>query len=150
MSTSDFSPGHRALPRIFANPKESQLAEITQLLFQSGSEVRKSPRIIPASPHSTLILADGTTHGCFVIDMSVSGVAVSAQVQPPIGMPLAVGACIGRVVRALPDGFAIKFVEPQNRRDLDRLIARPTPSPSAGGAKATRPLDDAAVVPDAA
>jgi len=37
MSTSDFSPDHRALPRIFANPKESQLAEITQLLFQSGS-----------------------------------------------------------------------------------------------------------------
>jgi hypothetical protein len=37
MSASDFSPGHRALPRIFANPKESQLAEITQLLFQSGS-----------------------------------------------------------------------------------------------------------------
>jgi len=38
MSTSDFSPGHRALLRSFANPKESQLAEITQLLFQSGSE----------------------------------------------------------------------------------------------------------------
>jgi transposase len=38
MSASDFSPGHRALPRIFANPKESQLAEITQLLFQSGSQ----------------------------------------------------------------------------------------------------------------
>jgi hypothetical protein len=37
MSTSDFSPDHRALPRIFANPKESQLPEITQLLFQSGS-----------------------------------------------------------------------------------------------------------------
>src|ERR1700686_4778996 len=37
MSTSDFSPGHRALPRIFANPKESQPTEITQLLFQSGS-----------------------------------------------------------------------------------------------------------------
>jgi hypothetical protein len=38
MSTSDFNPDHRALPRIFANPKESQLAEITQLLFQSGSK----------------------------------------------------------------------------------------------------------------
>ena len=38
MSTSDFSPGHRAPPRIFANPKESQLAEFTQLLFQSGSK----------------------------------------------------------------------------------------------------------------
>jgi hypothetical protein len=88
---------------------------------------RKSARIIPASPHSTLILADGTTHGCFIIDMSVSGVAVSAQVQPPIGTPLAVGACIGRVVRLLPDGFAVKFVEQQKRRDLDRLIARPAP-----------------------
>ena len=40
MSTSDFSPDHRALPRIFANPKESQLAEITQLLFQSGSKTQ--------------------------------------------------------------------------------------------------------------
>ena len=33
MSTSDFSPGHCALPRIFANPKEPQTAEITQLFF---------------------------------------------------------------------------------------------------------------------
>jgi PilZ domain-containing protein len=88
-------------------------------------DVRKDARIVPASPHSTLTLADGSVHGCFVIDMSGSGVAVSAQVQPPIGMPLAVGACIGRVVRLLPDGFAVKFVEPQKRQDLDRLVIRP-------------------------
>jgi hypothetical protein len=62
--------------------------------------------------------------------MSVSGVAVSAQLQPPIGMPLAVGACIGRVVRLLPDGFAVKFVEAQNRHDLDRLVARAAPHSS--------------------
>jgi hypothetical protein len=98
-------------------------------------DTRKDARIVPTSPHSTLVLADGTTHGCFVIDMSVSGVAVSAQVQPPIGMPLAVGACIGRVVRLLPDGFAVKFVEQQQRFDLNRLIIRPAPPPSAGGAK---------------
>jgi hypothetical protein len=29
----------------------------------------------------------------------------------------------------LPDGIAVKFVETQNRRDLDRLIARATPFP---------------------
>jgi hypothetical protein len=87
-------------------------------------DARKSARIIPASPHSTLTLADGTIHGCFVIDMSVSGVAVSAQLQPEIGTPLAVGSCIGRVVRLLPDGFAVKFVEMQNRHYLDRLIGR--------------------------
>jgi hypothetical protein len=35
------------------------------------------------------------------------------------GMPLAIGACIGRVVRLLPNGFAVKFVEKQNRHDLN-------------------------------
>jgi len=96
---------------------------------------RKQPRIIPANPHSTLTFADGSTRGCFVIDMSASGASISSDVQPQIGMPLAVGACAGRVVRLLPDGFAVKFVEQQSRDDLDRRVVRPTP-PSAGGAKA--------------
>jgi hypothetical protein len=108
-------------------------------------DVRKDARIIPATPHSTLIMADGTTHGCFVIDMSSSGAAVSAQVQPPIGMPLAIGTCIGRVVRLLPDGFAVKFVERQNRSDLDRLIARPVP-PRSGAAKTASYPDNAGIV----
>jgi hypothetical protein len=103
-------------------------------------DLRKDARIIPVSPHSILTLADGTIHGCFVIDMSLSGVGVSAQVQPKIGTPLAVGACIGRVVRLLPDGFAIKFIEPQNRNDLERLIARVVPQPSAGSAKLVTPV----------
>jgi hypothetical protein len=87
-------------------------------------DIRKDARIIPASPHSTLTLADGSIHGCFIIDMSIAGAAVSAKLQPPIGMPLAIGACIGRVVRLLPDGFAVKFVETQNRLDLNRLLVR--------------------------
>jgi hypothetical protein len=87
-------------------------------------DLRTDARIVPASPHSTLTLADGTHHGCFIIDMSVSGAAVSAQLQPPIGTPLAIGACVGRVIRALPDGFAVKFIDPQNRHELDRLLGR--------------------------
>jgi hypothetical protein len=97
---------------------------------------RKQPRIIPASPHSSLTFADGTIRSCFVIDMSLTGVAVSADVQPQIGMPLAVGACVGRVVRHLPDGFAIKFVEPQSRDVLERRVMRPAPPASAAAAKA--------------
>jgi hypothetical protein len=93
---------------------------------------RTHSRIIPASSHSTLTFADGSTRSCFIIDMSASGVAVSADVQPQIGMPLAVGTCVGRVVRLLPHGFAVKFVEQQNRNELDRLIVRPaTPRPAA-------------------
>ena len=72
-----------------------------------------------------MTLADGTTQACLVIDMSPSGVAVSAQLQPQIGTPLAIGACIGRVVRLLPDGFAVKFVEPLNRHELERRLVYP-------------------------
>jgi hypothetical protein len=98
-------------------------------------DLRKDARIIPTSPHSTLTLADGTTQGCFVIDMSSSGVAISAQLQPQIGTPLAVGACIGRVVRLLPDGFAVKFVDPLNRNELERrLVTRSAPRASADSA----------------
>lgn len=88
-------------------------------------DARAQARIIPACPHSALIFADGTTHPCFVIDLSISGVAVSSEIQPEIGTPLAVGGCVGRVVRLRPDGFAVKFAELQNRSDLEWRIARP-------------------------
>ena len=110
---------------------------------------RKQPRIVPASPHSFLTMADGTVRSCFVIDMSPSGAAVSAEVQPPIGMPLAVGACVGRVVRLLPDGFAVKFVEQQNRNDLGRRVVRPPPSAGAGGEKAASRARAASPAPPA-
>ena len=112
-------------------------------------DARKQARIIPVNPHSSLTFADGSMRGCFVIDMSVSGAAVSADVQPEIGTPLAVGACIGRVVRLLPDGFAVKFVERQNQRDLDGLIliTRPAQASSARGAKVAPERDNAATEP---
>ena len=93
------------------------------------SDIRKDARIIPASPHTILTLADGAIHECFIIDMSASGVAVSAQLQPPVGTPLAVGTCVGRVIRLLPDGFAVQFIQPQKRQDLERLIVRAAPRP---------------------
>ncbi len=55
-------------------------------------DARESSRVVPQTPHSTLTLADGSVHPCFIIDMSVTGAAVSAELQPPLGTPLAVGA----------------------------------------------------------
>lgn len=84
---------------------------------------RRHPRFIPENPESSLTFADGTIHQCSVTDVSITGVAVSASVRPEIGRHLAVGACVGRVVREMPDGFAVEFVTPQKRGELDRLIA---------------------------
>jgi hypothetical protein len=88
-------------------------------------EARNNGRIIPQNPHSTVIFADGTYRDCFIVDMSASGAAVSADVMPDIGMPLAIGSCVGRVVRHFRDGFAVKFVEAQNEAQLEKLVARP-------------------------
>ncbi|MFT4276565.1 MAG: PilZ domain-containing protein [Rhodopseudomonas sp.] len=95
-----------------------------KMLDPQIKDSREQARIVPACPHSTLTLADGSMHTCFVIDMSISGAAVSADVQPEIGTPLAVGGCVGRVVRHRPDGFAVKFAELQNRSELEWRIAR--------------------------
>ena len=95
-------------------------------------DARKDARFVPLSPHSALTLADGTIVPCFVIDASLSGAAVSSEVQPKIGTPLAVGSCVGRVVRLFSEGFAIKFAEPiPNLLDLKRRVITPPSWPVA-------------------
>jgi hypothetical protein len=88
-------------------------------------EARGNGRIIPRNPHSTMIFADGTYRNCFIIDMSISGAAVSADIQPELGMPLAVGSCVGRVVRQLREGFAVKFIDAQAADKLEDRLVRP-------------------------
>jgi hypothetical protein len=88
-------------------------------------DARRHKRIVPQSPHSTLILADGTSAQCFVIDMSQSGAAISAEIVPAIGTPLAIGRVVGRVVRHIEGGFAVRFEHIQNRDTLERLLIKP-------------------------
>jgi hypothetical protein len=85
---------------------------------------RKNTRFVPQTSHTTMTMADGTVHACFVIDVSSTGVAVSSELQPPLGMPLAIGSCVGRVVRVFPTGFAVSFVQKRNVDELMRLIVR--------------------------
>jgi hypothetical protein len=95
-------------------------------------DAREDARIIPPTSHSVMILADGSVHNCFIIDISSSGAGISAEIQPPpIGTPLAIGACVGRVVRVFETGFAVRFVHRQDIDDLSRLIvAQPRESGS--------------------
>jgi hypothetical protein len=134
---SDAASGSFLLELTMTPPMRQKLSDKLTWLekYQRDPTVRderKQARIIPASPHSTLAFADGSTTSCFVIDMSVSGAAVSSDVQPEIGTPLAIGSCVGRVVRHLHGGFAVKFVEEQPRDHLERrLIRAPSSLPRA-------------------
>lgn len=68
------------------------------------------------------MLPDGTSVSCLVIDMSVSGAAVSADIVPEIGMPLAIGRAVGRVVRRFGEGFAVQFVTMQSADTLEQTV----------------------------
>jgi hypothetical protein len=86
---------------------------------------REHKRILPRDPRTILTLADGTQMPCFVIDVSQSGIAVSADIFPGLGTPMAVGKLVGRVVRYLDVGFALQFIQPQEMSQLEILMAPP-------------------------
>jgi len=137
---SDTAPGGFCFELELGRARREKLADMLKWLEkkqQDGNiqDGRANKRIIPQIPHSTLILPDGSHRDCFVIDMSCSGVAISADVYPEIGTPLAVGSAVGRVVRHFRAGFAVKFVQELDADNLERTVIR-TSIPSMQG-KAT-------------
>jgi len=85
-------------------------------------ERRRARRVIPRNRHSQLIWPDGRIEACLILDISVSGAAVSAQTLPEIGTALALGRLAGRVVRLFKGGFGIQFTEEVQRDVALKLL----------------------------
>ena len=113
------------LPRERRERFASQLTWLQKRQKEKVADVRNQKRIIPKNPHSSLIFGDGTTLNCLVIDVSTSGAAVSADVEPEIGTRLAVGRGVGHVVRKFPEGFAVQFDRVQAVDDLTWILNPP-------------------------
>jgi PilZ domain len=90
--------------------------------FKATRDKRTHKRIMPPNPQSAVTLSDGTVLECFVIDVSRSGVAVSADTNPPIGTRLAVGRAVGTVIRHLEAGFAVRLDQLLDLNDLDPIF----------------------------
>ena len=50
---------------------------------------------------------------CRIIDLSLSGAAISGEKRPPLNSMVSLGRVQSRVVRYLEDGFALEFVHQQ-------------------------------------
>jgi hypothetical protein len=85
-------------------------------------ERRAHERFVPIIPYATLTLADGASRNCLVIDLSEAGARLSADIEPAVGSVLAVGTLVGRVVRGLRGGFAVKFVDAQSQDTVEAKV----------------------------
>ena len=123
-----FSSGF-VLELILGEPERQKLAAKIAWYRKHASgqlpDRRDHKRILPRDPRTIITLADGVQIPCFVVDISQSGVAVSAQICPEVGTPMAVGKLVGRVVRHLDVGFALQFITVQPFDQLESLMAPP-------------------------
>ena len=94
-------------------------------VWHGDAEKRSEQRFLPGEPRSIIVLPGGRVLPCLVIDYSVSGAAVSAEFEPPVGSAVVIGEVAGRVVRCFDVGFAVQFDAMQDRDDVERLLEAP-------------------------
>lgn len=100
----------------------SRIDWLKRRALKTVSDRRSYKRVLPRETRSRLLLGDGTSYDCFIMDMSQSGVAVSADVLPPLGSLASVGSVRGRVARYVDAGFALQFAELQQLDKLEALL----------------------------
>ncbi|WP_421759066.1 PilZ domain-containing protein [Devosia sp.] len=99
---------------------------LKQRKLKTVVERRRHKRVLPRETRATLVLGVGSYVSCMLIDMSQSGVAVSAVETPRIGALVAVGSVPGQVVRHFDCGFAVQFIEEQRLEELEALLTLKT------------------------
>jgi hypothetical protein len=99
-----------------------RLASLRRRSVVDVQDKRGFERYKPIDPRSVITLADGTVMRCFVIDLSRSGAALSADFAPEIGSHLVVGKLACMVVRPLDVGFVVKFDALADASELELLV----------------------------
>lgn len=87
----------------------SQLTWLANRQSLGLPEDRRHERITPSHAGTVLRLENGREMEARLIDVSLSGAAISVDVRPPIGAPVTVGSTTGKVVRHFQGGVAVEF-----------------------------------------
>lgn len=87
-----------------------------------AEEHRIGKRVLPRTPDVLVVMGAEKFVEARIKDMSETGVALYAAVQPALGHLLAVGSVAGHVARHFSGGFAVHFLERQNLAEVERLM----------------------------
>jgi hypothetical protein len=85
-------------------------------------EDRRHDRIVPRQTGAIMRLPDGREVGVRIIDISLSGAAVSTAVIPPLGTAVTIGRQASKVVRHFDGGVAVEFMRNLNIAEFDESI----------------------------
>lgn len=100
----------------------SQLTWLANRYVLNLPEDRRHERVTPENPIAELILANGQSYRCRVIDVSLSGAALATDVRPPIGAQVTIGRMRARVVRHIEHGIAVEYASIQTPETLQENI----------------------------
>lgn len=101
----------------------SQLTWLANRHILGLPEDRRHGRLVPRNARALLTLADGTSHDCFLIDVSLSGAAVRTEARPPIGALMFIGRVQARTVRHIENGIAVEFTRLQHPDSLEENLS---------------------------
>lgn len=87
-------------------------------------EDRRHLRRTPKRSETSIVLSDGSSHTVRVIDMSLSGAAISTNLRPPIGSPVRLGRLGARIVRHFDDGIGIEFMRLMSDTAIEQAIEK--------------------------
>ena len=125
----------RVLPNGFAmsiaatpRKRDKLAAQLTWLANREllGSiDDRRHGRVVPRDPTTNVVLPDGSTITCRLIDVSLSGAGVVSEQRPEVGVLITLGKTPSRVVRHLENGFAVEFTRMQHPDFLEENVTGP-------------------------
>ena len=67
-------------------------------------------------------MPDGREYLIRLLDVSLSGAALRADVQPPMGTVVTIGRTKGKVVRVMEGGFAVEFLRALPAETFDENV----------------------------
>ncbi len=111
--------------KVSAHKREKLAAQITWLVNKDelGSAAgRRHQRLEVANRTSTLTLMDGSSVGCRVLDVSLSGASIGTTARPPVGDIITLGKLRCKVMRYHDRGLGVQFVDIPDPEALRRYF----------------------------
>jgi len=108
-----------------ARKRDKLAAQLTWLANRQTlglPEDRRHERITPSHTATRMLLPNDLSLPCRIIDMSLSGVAISCEQHPPVNALVTIGTVPGRVVRHLESGFAVELTRLQHPDFLEESL----------------------------